>query len=98
MELEVLCKKLREDTQRLVEEKATLEGMAESRNELITEIAKETGLDPMGEDAEDEEEDEDANDREDAATPLYLCPMLPHLRRLSRRKNLWRCLPSKKLL
>jgi predicted nuclease with TOPRIM domain len=30
-ELETLCKKLREDTQRLEEEKATLEGMVESR-------------------------------------------------------------------
>jgi hypothetical protein len=29
MELEALCKKLREDTQRLEEEKATLEGMVE---------------------------------------------------------------------
>jgi hypothetical protein len=30
IELEALCKKLREDTQRLEEEKATLEGMVES--------------------------------------------------------------------
>jgi hypothetical protein len=45
------------------EEKATLEGMVESRNELLMEIARETGLDSMAEDAEDEEEDEDANDK-----------------------------------
>jgi hypothetical protein len=33
MELEALCKKLREDTQTLEEEKATLEGMVESRDD-----------------------------------------------------------------
>jgi hypothetical protein len=65
---------LREDTQRLEEEKATLEGMVESRNELLMEIARETGLDCMGEDAEDEGEDEDADDGEDASTPLVLAP------------------------
>jgi hypothetical protein len=43
-ELEALCKKPREDTQRL-EEKPTLEEMAESRDELLMEIARETGLD-----------------------------------------------------
>jgi chromosome segregation ATPase len=59
-ELEALCKKLSEDTQRLEEEKATLEGMVESHDELLMEIARETGLDCLGEDAEDEEEDEDA--------------------------------------
>jgi hypothetical protein len=53
----------------LEEEKATLEGMVESRDELLLEIARETGLDRMGEDAEDEEEDEDADDGGDAITP-----------------------------
>jgi hypothetical protein len=43
-ELEALCKKLREDTQRLEEEKATLEAMVESRDELLMEIAREMGL------------------------------------------------------
>jgi Lhr-like helicase len=52
-ELEVLCKKLREDTQRLEKEKATLEGMIESRDELLMEIAREMGLDRMGEDEDD---------------------------------------------
>jgi hypothetical protein len=47
-ELEALCKKLREDTQRLEEEKATLEGMVESRDELLMEIARETKLDHVG--------------------------------------------------
>jgi hypothetical protein len=54
-ELEALCKKLRDDTQRLEEEKTTLEGMVESRDELLMEIARETGLDRMGEDDEEEE-------------------------------------------
>jgi predicted nuclease with TOPRIM domain len=65
--LEALCKKLREDTQRLEEEKATLEGMVDSLNELHLEITRETELDHLGEDAEDEEEGEDANDGGDAA-------------------------------
>jgi peptidoglycan hydrolase CwlO-like protein len=56
-ELEALCKKLREDTQRLEEEKATLEGMVESRDELLLEIVREMVLDRMGEDEEDEEEE-----------------------------------------
>jgi hypothetical protein len=73
-ELEALCKKLSEDTQKLEEEKATLEGMVESWDELITEITRETRLDRIGEDAKDEEEDEDADDREDAAAPSVPLP------------------------
>jgi hypothetical protein len=73
-ELEALCKKLREDIQRFEEEKATLEGMVESHNELLMEIAWETELDHMGEDTKDEEEDEDVDDRRDAATPLAAAP------------------------
>jgi hypothetical protein len=90
IELEALCKKLREDTQRLEEEKSTLEGMVESRDALLLEIARETVLDRMGEDAEDEGEDEDAADDDggDAAHHL-LCPLLPHLNR-STMKALWR--------
>jgi hypothetical protein len=84
----------------LEEEKATLEGMVKSRDELLMEIARETRLDHMGEDAEDEEEEEDANDGEDATAPpatvpTPLRPLLPHLRR-STRKALWRWSLSKK--
>jgi hypothetical protein len=61
----------------LEEEKATLEGMVESHDDLLMEIARETGLDRMGEDAEDEEEDEDANDGEDVVSPLFLRPPPP---------------------
>jgi hypothetical protein len=88
MEPDAPCKKLMEDTQKLKEEKATLEKMVKSHNELIMEIAKEIGLDYMGEDAEDKEEDEDANNGGDATAPPVSVPLLPHLRRLSKRKNL----------
>jgi hypothetical protein len=70
-ELEALCKKLRDDTQRLEEEKATLEGMAKSRDELLMEIARETGLDRMG---EDEEEEEDTDNEGDAVAPPSITP------------------------
>jgi hypothetical protein len=55
----------------LEEEKATLEEMVESRDELLMEIARETGLDCMG---EDDEEEEDADDGGDAAAPLAAAP------------------------
>jgi peptidoglycan hydrolase CwlO-like protein len=90
IELEALRKKLREDTQRLEEEKATLEGMVESHNELLMEITRETGLDCMGEDAEDEEEDEDANNRGDSAAPAAAAPPPPVPLRVSTMKFLGR--------
>jgi hypothetical protein len=78
-ELEALCKKLRDDTQRLLEEKATLEEMVESRDELLMETARETRLDRMGEDEEEEEEEEeeDANDGGDATAPPTAAPPPP---------------------
>jgi hypothetical protein len=65
IELEALCKKLRDDAHRFELEKATLEGMVESHDELLMEIARETGLDRMGED----EEEEDADNGGDATAP-----------------------------
>jgi hypothetical protein len=50
---------LREDAHKLREEKTTLEGMIESRDELILEIAKEYGLNCMGENDDDEDEGDD---------------------------------------
>jgi hypothetical protein len=41
------------------------------------EIARETGLDRMGEDAKDEEEEKDDDDGEDAATPSTAAPPPP---------------------
>jgi hypothetical protein len=64
---------LREDAQKLEEEKATLEGMVESHDELILEIAMEIGLDHMGEDAEAEDDDDD-DEGDTAATPIVVAP------------------------
>jgi hypothetical protein len=77
----------------LKEKKATLEGMVESRDDLLMETARDIGLDRMGEDDEDEEEEEDVDDGGDAAAPLLLHHhlmrlLLPHLRR-STMKALW---------
>jgi hypothetical protein len=58
---------LREDAQKLREEKTTLEGMIQFRDEMILEIAEEYGLNHMGEN--DEEEDEDDDDEGNAITP-----------------------------
>jgi hypothetical protein len=58
-ELETLCKRLREDAQRLREERTTLEGMIQSHDELILEMAEEYGLNCMGENDDDEDEDDD---------------------------------------
>jgi hypothetical protein len=58
-ELEVICKMLREDAQRLREERTTLEGMIQSRDELILEMAEEYGLNHMGENDGDEDENDD---------------------------------------
>jgi hypothetical protein len=56
----------------LEEEKATLEEMVESHDELLMEIARETGLVRMGED--EEEEEEDADNGEDATAPPATAP------------------------
>jgi hypothetical protein len=58
-EQEALCKRLREDAQKLRDEKTTLEGMIQSRDELILEMAEEYGLNRMGENNDDEDEDDD---------------------------------------
>jgi hypothetical protein len=57
--LEAICKRLREDTQRLWEERTTLEGMIQSRDKLILEMAEEYGLNRMGENDDDEDENDD---------------------------------------
>jgi hypothetical protein len=52
---------LREDAQKLREEKTTLEGMIQSGDELILEMAKEYGLNHMGENDDDEDDDDEGN-------------------------------------
>jgi vacuolar-type H+-ATPase subunit I/STV1 len=71
-ELEALCKRLRKDAQKLKEEKTTLEGMIQSHDELIMEMAEEYGLNRMGEN--DEEEDEDDDDEGNTVAPLASAP------------------------
>jgi hypothetical protein len=68
IEMEALCKRLREDAQKLREEKSTLEGMIQSRDELILEMAQEYGLNHMGENDDDKDEDDD--DEGNVVTPL----------------------------
>jgi hypothetical protein len=60
-ELEALCKRLREDVQKLREEKTTLEGRIQSSDELILEMAEEYGLNCMGENDHDEDDDDEGN-------------------------------------
>jgi hypothetical protein len=52
---------LREDAQKLREENTTLEGMIQSRNELILEMAEEYGLNHMGENDDNEDDDDEGN-------------------------------------
>jgi hypothetical protein len=61
----------------LKEEKTTLEGMIQSRDELIMEMAKEYGLNCMDENDDDEDEDDDDE-------------VLPCLRRSLKKKPTWR--------
>jgi hypothetical protein len=70
-ELETPCQRLRDGTQRLEEEKATLEEMVESHDELLMEIARETGLGCMD---EDEGEEEEMDNEGDVAAPSAAAP------------------------
>jgi hypothetical protein len=63
---------LREDAQRLREERTTLEGMIQSRGELILEMAKEYGPNRMGENDDDGDEDDD--DEGNVVAPLAPAP------------------------
>jgi hypothetical protein len=67
IELEALCKRMREDTYKLREENTTLEVMIQCHDELILEMAEEYGLNHMGEN--DDNEDEDDNDEGNAIAP-----------------------------
>jgi hypothetical protein len=63
---------LREEAQRLREERTTLEGMIQSRDKLILEMAVEYGLNCMGEN--DDYEDENDDDEGNAIAPPALAP------------------------
>jgi predicted nuclease with TOPRIM domain len=71
-ELEAVCKRLREDAQRLREERTTLEGMIQSHDELIVEMAEEYGLNHIGEN--DDDEDENNDDEGNAIAPPAPAP------------------------
>jgi hypothetical protein len=69
---QAVCKRLREDAQRLREGRTTLEGMIQSRDELILEMAEEYGLNRMGENNDDEDENDD--DEGNAVAPPARVP------------------------
>jgi hypothetical protein len=71
-ELKAVCKRLREDAQRLREERTTLEGMIQSHDDLILEMAEEYGLNRMGENNDDEDENDD--DEGDTVAPPASAP------------------------
>jgi hypothetical protein len=74
-EVEALYKKYAEDAEMLREEKTKLEGMVESRDELIMEFADKYGYNRSDEDGDDDDEDEDDDDRgDDTATPAAAPP------------------------
>jgi hypothetical protein len=52
---------LREDVEKLREEKTALEGMIQSHDELIMEMAEEYGLNRMGENDDIEDDDDEGN-------------------------------------
>jgi hypothetical protein len=72
-ELDSVCKRLREDAQRLREERTTLEGMIQSHDELILEMGEEYGLNRVGENNDDEDENDD--DEGNAAAPPAPAPV-----------------------
>jgi hypothetical protein len=71
-ELEALCKRLREDAQKLKEEKTTREGMIQSRDELIIAMVEEYWLNRIGEN--NDEEDDDDDDEGNVAAPPAPAP------------------------
>jgi hypothetical protein len=75
--LEALCKRLREDAQKLNEEKTTLEGIIHSRDELILEMAEEYGLNFMGENDDDDEDEVDDDKGNIVAPPAPVPATVP---------------------
>jgi hypothetical protein len=66
-----------EDAQKLREEKTTLEGMIQSRDELILEMAEEYGLNHMGENDNDEDDDDDDDEGNAVAPPAPTSATVP---------------------
>jgi hypothetical protein len=73
-ELEALCKQHAEAAQKQREEKATLEGMVESHDELIMEFIDEFGYNCLDEEDDEEEDDDDEDDGGDTIAPPAPAP------------------------
>jgi hypothetical protein len=95
-ELEALCKRLSEDAQKLREEKTTLEGMIQSRDKLILEMAKEHRLNHMGEN--DDDEDEYGGVMKGTPSHPHHQRPLPCLRRSSKKKPPWRMVHKSRMI
>jgi hypothetical protein len=95
-ELEVLCKRLRKDAQKLKEEKTTLEVMIQSHDELIMEMAEEYGLNHMGEN--DDNKDEDDDDEGNTITPPPPMPPTAAHEETVKEEAPWRWFMSKRPL
>jgi hypothetical protein len=91
-----LSRRLREDGQKLREEKATLEGMIKSRDELLMEMVKEFELNHMGENDYDEDEDDDAEGN--VAAPPAPAPPAAVREEIVEEEAPWRWFPSKRSL
>jgi hypothetical protein len=73
--LKAMCKKKEDAAKKLKEEKANLEGMIQSHDELIMGMADEYGLNCMGENDDHKNyEEDDGNDKGDAAAPPPAAP------------------------
>jgi hypothetical protein len=72
--LEALRKQKEDDANKMNEEKAKLEGMMQSPDKLITEMADEYGLNHKRENDDDEDGSDDGNDGGDAAEPPAATP------------------------
>jgi hypothetical protein len=94
-ELVALCKRFREDTEKLSEEKTTLEGMIQPRDELIMEMAEEYGLNRMGENDDDEDDDDEGNTVAPPA-PALVPATVPE--EIIEEEAPWRWFPSKRPL
>jgi hypothetical protein len=74
--IEAQCKQKEDAAKKLKEEEANREGMIQSRDELIMEMADKYGLNRMGENDNDEDKDdeEDNNDGGDVSAPPAAAP------------------------
>jgi hypothetical protein len=74
-ELEALCKQKEDDAKKL-KEKVKLEGIIQSCDELIMEMADEYGVNHMGGNDDEDDEEDDNNDGGDDVAPLQLRHLL----------------------